>query len=225
MKKNQNILEKLKLREYRAGIDRITVESQTFKTVRVLFFITLSVNLLMNAIYCLSLSYTTNELVAQAGGWSKLTVAGQDGVMSNRTSIWFVAALSALLVAGLVFLIKKIHIAALALTAAPLISLMIHLGLRAGENGLYVSLWKSPYLYEFLIPMLLTLGFSAWYTIVGIIHDCGENKAYNEFVSRLYSQYADKFDKLTDEEWENFLSEYKYERPQDKKEKRKKETV
>ena len=222
MKKNANILNRLRLKEERAGIDRITVDCQFFKWVKIIYIVLFSICVLLLSIYCLSMYYATETALSEAGGFSALSVVDQDGVIANRQSILLVAASMVVLAAGLVLLIKKKFIASLTLNALPSIILIFHLGRLATQNGLYISLWKNPFLYEFGIPLTLMLGFAAWYLIVGIVHDYGENKAYNAFVARLYEEHADKFDKLTDEEWERFLSEYKYERPTDKKEKRKK---
>lgn len=224
MKKNANILEKLKLREQRAGIDRITVNCQFFKVVKIIYVVLFSISVFMLATYCASMYFATETAIIEAGGFSNLSVPNQDAVIANRQSIGLVLILTAALTAGLILLIKQKFIASLVLNAVPTVILVLHLGSLAVKNGLYASLWKNPFLYEFGIPLTLLFGFAAWYLIVGIVHDYGENKAYNAFVSRLYAQHADKFDKLTDEEWERFLSEYEPIRPSDKKEKRKKKT-
>lgn len=222
MKMNANILEKLKEKEYRAGIDRITVDSTFFKGLRVLYILFFIWNIGVNALYCIATLSEMSNQISLSGGWNKLSTALQDDFTGWRMRVIYIIALSVLLIFGLFSMIKKWHWSSLFFNIAPATAISIELGIAASKAAVEVNFWKMSYTYVNLLPLALMALLCLWYCAAGLVHDISLKRAYNKFVNQLYMEHSDKFDKLSDEEWEKFLSSYQYEKPQNKKENRKK---
>ena len=64
------------------------------------------------------------------------------------------------------------------------------------------------FIFRHLLPLALVAAATACYSIIGILFNISENRAYERFVGKIYEQHPDRFGKMTDEEWDSFLSTY-----------------
>ena len=219
MKKNQNILGKLHQKEAKLGITRTSVDYTLGKTCKVFFIIAFAYTMAIHLLYVLSV-WMNKENTINSIGLENLSVLQEDQLAQVNNSIVLVICLSALLIAGLVLLLKRVFVAALVINTLTPAVLLLHFAERMSDtlaaNGLLCS-----YTYNHLIPLAVLLISALVFCITGIRFNRGENRAYNAFCEALYNQYSDSFEKLTDEEWDNFLSNYE---PQKGKQKSRKKS-
>lgn len=211
MKKNANILLRMHQKEARAGITRVGVDGVLGKFCKVLYIIALIYTMGINLIYLLSVWMNSNHVVESIGK-ENLSVLQEDQLAGVKNSIILVSLLSALLIAGLVLLVLRVHLPSLIINTATPIVLILHFAQRMSEtlaaNGLLCS-----YTYNHLIPLGILLITGTIFSAVGLRFTLSENRAYTDFVDKLYERNSADFDKMTDEEWEEFLSSYEPPRP------------
>ena len=212
MKKNANILLRMHQKEARAGITRVGVDGALGKFCKVFYIIAFIYTMGINLIYLLSIWMNSNHVVESVGK-ENLSVLQEDQLAGVKNSMILVSLLSALLISGLVLLALRVHLPSLIINTATPIVLLLHFAQRMSEtlaaNGLLCS-----YTYNHLIPLgiLLITGFV--FSLKGLLFTISENRAYTDFVDKLYERNSADFDKMTDEEWEEFLSSYEPPRPQ-----------
>ena len=211
MKKNANILLRMHQKEARADITRVGVDGALDKLCKIFYIIAFAYTMGINLIYTLSIWMNSNHVIESIGK-GNLTVLQEDQLAGVKNSIILVCLMSALLIAGLVLLLRRVFIPSLVINAAAPIILLIHFAQRMSEtlaaNGLLCS-----YTYNHLIPLCLLFITGVVFSIAGIRFNVSENRAYTDFVDKLYERNSADFDKMTDEEWEAFLSSYEPPRP------------
>lgn len=206
MKKNENILLKMHGKEAKAGITRTNVDHTLGKTCKVFYIIAFICSAVIHLLYLLSVWMDKENTVSNIG-IENLTVLQEDQLAQINNSLILVAILSILLIAGLVLLIKRAFIPALVINTVSPVVLALHFAERMSDT-LSASGLLCSYTYKHLIPLALLFVSSLVYCIIGIRFNVSENKAYTAFCDALYVAHSDEFDKITDEEWESFLSTY-----------------
>lgn len=216
MKKNSNILLRMHQKEARAGITRVGTFGALGKLCKVFYIIAFIYTMGINLIYLLSIWMNSNHVVESIGK-ENLSVLQEDQLASVKNSMILVGLMSALLIAGLILLVKRVSIPSLVINGAAPIILIIHFAQRMSEtlaaNGLLCS-----YTYNHLIPLGILFITGVVFSVLELRFIISENRAYTDFVDKLYARNSADFDKMTDEEWEEFLSSY--EPPHPKKLKR-----
>ncbi len=206
MKKNENILLRLHQKEAKLGITRTSVDHTLGKTCKVFYIIAFAYTMAIHLLYIMSV-WMNKENTVNNIGLENLTVLQEDQLAQVNNSIILVSLLSVALVAGLVLLIKRVFVPALVINTLVPAVLLLHFAERMSEtlaaNGLLCS-----YTYNHLAPLAILLISALVFSVIGIRFNRGENKAYSAFCEALYNQYSGSFENLTDEEWNNFLSNY-----------------
>lgn len=206
MKTNPNILLRLHQKEAKAGIVRTDVTHIGGKTLKVFYIIALAYTVVINFIYILSMNMSVNRTLNALNG-TPLTAVQETELSQIRNSIVLVGAITVLLIAGLIFLLKRFFVPALIINCGSAAFLCLHFAERMSEtleqNGLL-----SSYSYNHLLPLSILFLTTLVYCIIGIKFVVGERKAYNAFCDALYKNYSDKFENLTDGDWQEFLENY-----------------
>lgn len=206
MKKNENILLRLHTKEARAGITRTDVDCVLGKICKLVYIISFIYAVAIKFLYSLS-TYMQAKSVVDRIGFENLSALQKSQCNEAKNSIILVAVMTLLLIAGLVTLIKRLYIPTLILNTLPCVLLSIHFAERMSGTIEQFGIFTT-YSYYHLIPLTLLFVSALIYCIIGLIFTASENKAYTAFVDQLYEQYSDKFENLSDEEWEAFLDEY-----------------
>ncbi len=214
MKKNENILLRLHTKEARAGITRTDVDSVLGKICKLVYIISFAYAVIIKLLYSLG-TYMQAKSVIDRIGFENLSALQKNQCAEAKNSIILVAVMTLLLIASLVTLIKKLYIPTLILNTTPCILLSIHFAERMSDTIEQFGIFTT-FSYYHLIPLTLLFLSALIYCIIGIVFSASENKAYTAFVDRLYEQYSDNFENLSEEEWETFLNEYE---PKSKKKK------
>lgn len=206
LKKNPNILERLKIKEEKAGVRRLSVDSAFGKTCKVVYIISFVYALCIKLIYMLS-TYFQASYVIKNTGYENLTAHQLSQYSDVKNSLLLVGIGAVLLIAALILLCKRIFAFSLPINAAVTVTLCVHFAFRMSETLETYGL-ASSYTYYHLAPLALLLISSTVYCIIGIRNKVLEDKAYTAFVDRLYENHSKEIENLTDEEWEEFLSNY-----------------
>lgn len=206
LKKEPNILARLKAKEEKAGIRRLSVDGALGKTCKVVYIISFAYAMFIKIIYMLS-TYLQASLVVNNTGPENLTSLQQSQLADVKNSVLLVGIMTVLIIATLVLLCKRIYVVALPLSVATSVTLCVHFAFRMSETLATYGL-ASSYTYYHLVPLCFMLLTSAVYCIIGIRHKVLEDRAYTQFVDRLYENYSGRFENLTDEEWQEFLASY-----------------
>lgn len=208
---NENILKRLHEKESREGIVRLSPEDGVAKAAKIVYIISSVLTLILNIFYIAS-AHINRELAllneANAG-----YVKAEDDIIAIQNSIIFVSLAAVLMAVGFILFLCKLHWPSLILSSVPSVLLCIHYAQRMAHSvSISDTVFNASYFWDyvlrFFIPLAAILISSAVYCIISIRFNRQEKKAYNDLVNRLYSEYADRFYNLTDEEWEKFLSEY-----------------
>ncbi len=206
LKKNPNILSKLKLKEEKAGIRRLSVDSALGKTCKVVYIISFVYAMFNKLIYMLSTYFNASYIIKNTG-YENLTSKQLSQYADDKNSILLVGIATVLLIITLIFLCKRVYAFVLPINAATCITLCIHFAFRMNttleSNGLL-----SSYTYHHLIPLSLLVISGTVYCIIGIRHKILEDRAYTSFVNKLYENHSSKIENLTEDQWEEFLSNY-----------------
>ena len=206
LKKNPNILERLKIKEEKAGIRRLSVGSAWGKTCKVVYIISFVYAFFIKLIYMLS-TYFQASYVIKNTGYENLTSHQLSQYADVKNSLLLVGIATTLLIASLVLLCKRIFVVALSINTAVTVTLCVHFAFRMSETLETYGL-ASSYTYYHLVPLALLFVTGTVYCIIGIRNKVLEDKAYIAFVDRLYQNHSKEIENLTDEEWEEFLSNY-----------------
>ncbi len=206
LKKNPNILERLRIKEEKAGITRLSVDSALGKTCKVVYIISFAYAMFIKLIYMLS-TYFQASYVIKNTGYENLSSLQLSQYADVKNSILLVGIATVLLIASLVLLCKRIFTVSLPLNAAICITLCVHFAFRMSDTLDTYGL-ASSYTYYHLVPLALLLIFGTVYCVIGIRHKVLEDKAYTAFVDRLYQNYSNQVENLSEEQWEEFLSNY-----------------
>ena len=210
MKKNANILLHMHTKEARVGLRRISPDHTLGTTSKVVYIISFIWATAINLVYLAATKLTTDSDVAALGGVGKLSSLQQEEFGAIRISLILVLIATVLMTAALVLLCIKKYIPSLVLTVPTCIMLIIHFAQRMDIG---ISTLTADIVFMHMVPLLLLAISGIGYCVTGICFEVSENRAYTRFVEALYKQNSASFDKMTDEEWEAFLSAYEPVRP------------
>lgn len=193
-KKNANVLEYIRRREYRRRLQENEVWGHVggraytlLKWIYIIDFIYILIFALgfilasflrIDDILSSGLEYNLEELI-----WHK-----------NRT--YFIIMLTVVALITLVFLLLKKHLAFL--ISNSIISVFFAVGFQTKENiGKYIT--------ANLIPLVLLLGIGIIIYIIYFKDKQWENREYNKLISHLYTQATKDKQSYTEEQWQEYL--------------------
>ncbi len=192
MKKNANILEYVEKYKYKYGIKYAEDGGKLVKTLGVLTAI-----VWVYLFFMLALSIISNAI-----NYSNLP--NFEDVFSKNALINTVISAVVMIIAAAFFVCKqKIIGCVIAIIIQPLIIFVYSVEWAYGLGYL------TRFYVSFLAPSLLLIIFAAFLAIVLIRAKVKTNKIYNTLIEGLYKQYGTKDgEKLTDEQWNEFLTNY-----------------
>ena len=207
MKKNKNILLQMHRYEAKAGVRRTSTDHTLGTTAKWVFYISVVWASLMHALYFLSVYIQRGHtLDAQSG--KDMSILFEDYVATTSSSLILVGILSLMIIAGAFLLKFRFYILAACFNILPAIVLIFHFKARMSDLFAISDGIPLSFIFRHLLPLALVAAATACYSIIGILFNISENKAYERFVGKIYEQHPDRFGKMTDEEWDSFLSTY-----------------
>lgn len=207
MKKNKNILLQMHRYEAKAGIGRTSVDHSLGTTAKWVYYISAVWASLMHLLYFLSV-YVQRGHTLDAQDGKDMSILFEDYVAATSSSLALVGFLSALIIIGAVFLKLRLYIYAAALNVVPAVILIFHFKTRMSDLFAVSSGIPLSYIVRHLAPLVLIILSSVCFCVIGILYNISENRAYEKFVGKIYEQHPDRFGKMTDEEWNEFLDTY-----------------
>ena len=219
MKKNANILLRMHTKEARAGITRTSTDHAAGTIFKVVYIISFAWATVFNLLYLLATAFTTSANLESLGGVSALSITQQEEYFAIRASLILVGIASLMLIAALVCIIKKWCFAALPLAVIPAVILCFHYAVRMEIDIFTITL---NYVLYHLVPLVLIVISATVFCVIGICFTVSENRAYARFVDAIYQNNAARFDAMTEEEWDEFLSNYDPRAPKKEKKNKKK---
>ncbi len=213
MKYIENISQRVKKAEERAAIIYAKEDGKLYKWIKALYSVSLSVAIIMSLLYIGGRASRIFEVTAL-----NLDVLSTADIEKTKQSIFIIAAVCALWLISFIFIKLKKEIIAFILTLVPGIVSCATL-INASQNtsqfneGINTNFWLRHF-----IPFILAVFFIVWLLIIKIRAQHLFKTAYNNMVNSIYQQYGGN--ELSEEEWEEFLSNYD---PRAEEEKRKRE--
>ncbi len=218
MKKNKNILLQLHRHEAKAGVRRTSVDHSLGTLAKWVYSLSFLWTMVMNLLYYLS-------VYVQRGHAMDLpiadTIRGEDYIAITSGSLTLVIIMSIVIIAGAVCRIKRLYIPCILANVIPALVLIFHFKSRMSDLFAVSDGIPSSYLFRHLLPLAIMAVAAILYGVIGILYNISENKAYEKFVAKIYEQHPDRFGKMTDEEWGEFLNSYEPPSKKDLKKSRK----
>jgi len=207
MKKNKNILLQMHRHEAKTGVRRTSVEHGLGTFCKWSYLIFASWATLMHLLYFVSVSIQRNHTIdAQSG--DAVSIIFEDYINVTSGSLTLVGIMSALIIAGAVCLLAKWYIPCAVLNLFPSIVLIFHFKTRMSDLFAATEGIPLSYVLRHLLPLIIISAAAITYCVIGVLFTISENRAYDRFVSKIYEQHPDRFGKMTDEEWNEFLDNY-----------------
>ena len=208
MKKNKNILLQMHRHEAKTGVRRTSVEHGlgTFCQWSYILFMTWAT--LMHLLYFVSVSIQRNHTIDAQSGDGAISVIFEDYINVTAGSLSLVGIMSFLMLVGAVCMKLRFYIPCAVLNLLPSIVLIFHF--KSRMSNLFEASGSIPlsYVIRHLAPLIIVAAAAITYSVIGILFNISENRAYERFVSKIYEQHPDRFGKMTDEEWNEFLDNY-----------------
>jgi hypothetical protein len=221
MKKNENILLQMHRHEAKAGIRRTSVEHGLGTTAKWVYILGTVWTLLMNVIYFLSVYVQRGHTLDVQDG-KDMSVIFEDYIASASGSLVLVFIMTLIIIFGVFAFKKRWYIPCAIANVLPAIILILHFKTRMSDLFAVSEGIPLSFVFRPLLPLLLLIVGAATYSVIGILYNVSENRAYENFVAKIYEQHPDRFGKMTDEEWDEFLNNYNPPSRKDAKKARKK---
>ncbi len=194
MKKYESIMKRVRRVEEKYGINYAKVGGKLFKGVTVVAAIAWIYMFLMNLMFILSMS------LALSIGQADFSFIGNAFVT--------VCAGSALMILGAVLFFVKFKItgSAICLGGLPFMVLAFanHLKDSLGFLG-----FKLSFYWRHSVPALILAIMLVWLIVIAVRERVKTEKQYKKIVDNLYATYHTGDDELTEEQWQEFLENYK----------------
>lgn len=171
-------------------------DSGLFKAMRVFFCIFTAVNLLIYLAYLLgrALYYYDFAITAESHGTS---------VTELRNSIILTVVCIGALIASVILLRLRSHIAAGICAAAGGLPMLPHFFLAMANN---TSRW--PFVIRHALPILLMAACGIYLAAVTAAEKRAISRQYNKIINAIYESHRDRDRLTTDEEWNRSITEY-----------------
>ncbi len=191
MKKNANILEYVEKYKYKYGIKYAEEGGKLVKTLEIM-----SAIVWIYSFFMLVLSILSFAMKFAAGIF-------EYSDFSNTFINTIICAIIMIAAAALFVCRQKITACAIAIVAQ-ILTVLIYAPISVYGIGYVASFY-----WRFLIPAALLIIFAAFLSVVLIRARVKTNRLYNTLVEGIYKQYGTKDgEKLTDEQWQEFLTSY-----------------
>ena len=203
-KKNEAILQFVRREEYRRRLQDHErwghVGGRIYTVAKIFYIIGFLFAVMVNLAYII-------------GRWLNIDAAVQSPDTYNtahlsdaRSALYLVAAMTLVLIAGLVLLLARKALPALICTALPVVLLLVHflqsLADQISENG------PGQYLTRHVLPLSLLLAASIVIFILHVREKRAENGAYEKLTAAIYKKHTGDDQVLSDDEWEALLEQY-----------------
>ena len=207
MKKNENILLQMHRHEAKAGVRRTSVEHSLGTTAKWVYILGVAWSLLMNVMYFLSVYVQRGHTLDVQDG-KDMSVLFEDYIAATSGSLVLVGIMTLVILFGAVAFKKRWYIPCAIANVLPAIVLILHFKTRMSDLFAVNGGMPLSFVLRHLVPLLLLIAGAAVYSVIGILYNISENRAYENFVAKIYEQHPDRFGKMTDEEWDEFLNNY-----------------
>lgn len=191
MKKNANILDYVEKYKYKYGISYAADGGKLVKHLSIYTGI-----VWCYSFFILVLSVLSFALNFAAGALNYREL--------NNVFISTISCAVCMVVSASFFVCKKKIIALIIGICVQVAAVLTYMPISAYGLGYLPSFY-----WKFLVPAIVFVLFAAWLLCVLIRANVKTNKIYNMLVEGLYKQYGTRDgEKLTDSEWDEFLSNY-----------------
>lgn len=196
MKMNENVLRRVRMIEEKSGISYAKTDGRLHKTLRVIYHILFIYTLGINLIFILGML---------------LVRLGTDSFAAIKPTVITVGVCTVVMTAGYILSFFKFKLTAGILSIAPEIFLIPVFG-TAMTDSLGFMGFKPSFYWRHLAPLALLAILITLTTVIAVREKIKTEKQYKKVSENLYRQFninaSDKGVTVTDEQWEEFLSNY-----------------
>ena len=193
MKKNDVVLQKVRLIEDKNYIFYARTDGRAYKILKVIFTVFFAYTVFNNAIYAVG-----------------SLIVGKNYLSEILKPVLTAVIGTVMLIAGFVFLNFKKHIVSFLLTAVSSIG-MIPLFADLLKDETAVNTYLPKFYWRHLIPLLALAILSLILTVIALRADIKTRKLYKSVVDSVREVYGADLDnggELTDSQWDEFLKKY-----------------
>lgn len=204
MKYIKNISERVLAAERRAGVVYAKTDGKLYKWTKILFYIALTVSLIMSLLYVLG----------------RINI-GYDLLSNNQKTFVITNAVILLFwIAAMVFTRLKKDLIALILTLFPGIVALLTLQNDSRNTGEFNAGINADFWIRHFVPLFLAVCLIFLATYIRLRESFRFKRAYLNMVNRIYEQYHTE--EINEEKWEEFLKDYDPRAEEEKRRRKKK---
>lgn len=195
MKKYYGVLLRVREIEQKNGITYAKPDGRLYKVIKFLYSAAGVYTFVINLFFILGLL---------------LVYSGTDNMTKVQASIITASACTAVMIVGYVLNCLRLYLAGGITSVVPTVLLIPFFGNILQDDFGFFG-FKASFYWRHFIPLVLMIIFMVWLTVIAVRADIKTDRQYKRVTENLYNMYSisdDMHSELTDEQWEEFLTNY-----------------